>query len=626
MCGIVGYIGPYQAIDFLIEGLRRLEYRGYDSSGVATIHDGEFAVTKTAGRVDGLVEKLKTHPAPGSIGIGHTRWATHGPATDLNAHPHIGGDNVVALVHNGVIENFRELKEQLAERGYYCKSATDTEVVAQLVAAELDSRRPNTKTAVPASVADQYGPLIEAIQAALAQLRGTYGLAMVFRDWPDVIVAARLGSPLVIGVGDDEHFIASDGSPLVGHTDRIVYLADHEIAVVTAHSIRVIHRDEGDVRHNVKHLDIDTSQVELGEFAHYMLKEIFEQPETVQAAMRGRLNRDEATAVFGGLNLTPQQLRSIDRIVLTACGTSWHSALVGEYMIEAFARIPVEVEYASELRYRNPPMSNNTLLFAITQSGETIDTLAAMREMKRKGHPTLAICNVVGSTIAREADGGIYLHAGPEIGVASTKAYTSQCVVMALLALYFGRIRHLSFEAGLRIIDELTVLPRQIEETLDTNDETRRIAAKYASCNNFLYLGRQFNFPTALEGALKLKEISYIHAEGYPAAEMKHGPIALVDENTPSVFIVPQGGVYSKVISNMEEIKARGGPVIAVVDKDDSQAVELADDVIRVPAVPEFLQPIVTAIPLQLLAYHAAIARGCDVDKPRNLAKSVTVE
>jgi glucosamine--fructose-6-phosphate aminotransferase (isomerizing) len=357
-----------------------------------------------------------------------------------------------------------------------------------------------------------------------------------------------------------------------------------------------------------------------------MLKEIFEQPESVRAAMRGRLNRDEATAVFGGLNLTPQQLGSIDRIVLTACGTSYHSALVGEYMLESFARIPVEVEYASELRYRNPPMSNNTLLFAITQSGETIDTLAALREMKRKGHPTMAICNVVGSTIAREADGGIYLHAGPEIGVASTKAYTSQCVVMALLALYFGRLRHLSYEAGLRIIEELAALPGHVEQALDSNNEARRIATKYAAANNFLYLGRQFNYPTALEGALKLKEISYIHAEGYPAAEMKHGPIALVDEHTPSVFIVPQGGVYHKVLANMEEIKARGGPVIAIVDEDDSHAVELADDVIRVPAVHEFLQPIVTVIPLQLLAYHAAILRGCDVDKPRNLAKSVTVE
>jgi glucosamine--fructose-6-phosphate aminotransferase (isomerizing) len=467
---------------------------------------------------------------------------------------------------------------------------------------------------------------VKAVQAALAQLRGTYGLAMVFRDWPDVIVAARLGSPLVIGIGNGEHFVASDGSPLVGRTEKIVYLADNELAVITKKTVNVIHRDMGQIDHKVNDLDIDSSHVELASYQHYMLKEIFEQPETVRAAMRGRLNRDEATAVFGGLNLTPQQLRQIDRIVLTACGTSYHSALVGEYMLESFARIPVEVEYASELRYRNPPMSRNTLLFAITQRGETIDTLAALREMKRKGHPTMAICNVVGSTIAREADGGIYLHAGPEIGVASTKAYTSQCVVMALLALYFGRLRHLSFEAGLRIIEELAALPGHVEQALDSNSEARRIAEKYASADNFLYLGRQFNFPTALEGALKLKEISYIHAEGYPAAEMKHGPIALVDEHTPSVFIVPKGGVYQKVLANMEEIKARGGPVIAIVDEDDSYAVELADDVIRVPAVPEFLQPIVTVIPLQLLAYHAAILRGCDVDKPRNLAKSVTVE
>lgn len=621
MCGIVGYIGPQQAVDFLVEGLRRLEYRGYDSSGIVTAGDGEFDITKSVGRVDDLAAKLQTSLVHGTVGLGHTRWATHGPATDANAHPHVGGDQVLALVHNGVIENYRELKERLAERGYFCTSATDTEVIAHLVASELDARG-----AMTSGGADRYAPLVEAVQAALAQLRGTYGLAILFRDWPDVIVAARLGSPLVIGVGDGEHFIASDGSPLVGHTDRIVYLADHEVAVVTRHAIRVIHRDEGDVRHNVRPLDIDATQVEMGGFPHFMLKEIYEQTETVVAAMRGRFNRDEATAVFGGLNLTPSQLSTVDRIVLTACGTSWHAALVGEYMIEAFARIPVEVEYASELRYRNPPITPGTLLFAITQSGETIDTLAALREMKRKGHPTLAICNVVGSTIAREADGGVYLHAGPEIGVASTKAYTSQCVVMALLALYFGRMRHLSYEAGLRIIDELAALPVHVREVLDTDDAARRIAAKYVACDNFLYLGRQYNFPTALEGALKLKEISYIHAEGYPAAEMKHGPIALVDEHTPSVFIVPQGGVYSKVIANMEEIKARGGPVIAIVDKLDSHAVEIADDVMRMPAVPEFLQPIVAAIPLQLLAYHAAVLRGCDVDKPRNLAKSVTVE
>jgi glucosamine--fructose-6-phosphate aminotransferase (isomerizing) len=624
MCGIVGYIGPHPAVDFLIEGLRRLEYRGYDSSGIVTIDGGDFDIVKTAGRINDLELKLQAAPIRGTVGLGHTRWATHGPATDTNAHPHLGGERVVAVVHNGVIENFRELKQRLIDEGYSFQTATDTEVIAHLVAKELNDRE-NAETNGRDAI-EPYAPLVDAVKAALAQLRGTYGLAMLFRDWPDVIIAARLGSPLVIGIGNGEHYIASDGSPLVGHTDKIVYLADHEIAVVTRKTVNVLHRDNGRVSHKVAQLDIDPTQVELSSYPHYMLKEIFEQPETVLAAMRGRLNRDEATAVFGGLNLSPQQLRAIDRIVLTACGTSYHSALVGEYIIEAFSRIPVEVEYASELRYRNPPMSTHTLVFAITQSGETIDTLAAMREMKRKGYPTLSICNVVGSTIAREADGGVYLHAGPEIGVASTKAFTSQCVVMALLALYFGRMRHLSYEAGLRIIEELAALPVHIEQALDTNQEARRIAAKYASCNNFLYLGRQFNYPTALEGALKLKEISYIHAEGYPAAEMKHGPIALVDENTPSVFIVPQGGVYQKVLANMEEIKARGGPVIAIVDKDDAHAVELADDVIRVPAVPEFLQPIVTVIPLQLLAYHAAIFRGCDVDKPRNLAKSVTVE
>ena len=621
MCGIVGYIGPDQAADFLVAGLRRLEYRGYDSAGIVCAERGNLAIAKSAGRVDELAALLKRFPVGGALGIGHTRWATHGPATDENAHPHVGGNGALALVHNGVIENFRPIKERLIAKGYEFRSATDSEVVAHLVADELAMLPPSFDDA-----ADPYAPLIAAVQAALAQLRGTYGLAIVFRDWPNVIVAARLGSPLVIGVGDHEKYIASDGSPLAGHTDQIVYLADHEMAVISADSIRVIHRDQGDVEHDIKQLTLDASDVELGGFPHYMLKEIFEQPETVRNAMRGRLDRDAATAKFGGLNLSPQQLRSIDRFVLTACGTSWHSALVGEYMIETLARVPVEVEYASELRYRNPPLTPTTLLFAITQSGETIDTLAALREMKRKGHPTMAICNVVGSTIAREADGGIYLHAGPEIGVASTKAYTSQCVVMALLALHFGRLHHLSYEAGLRIIGDLEQLPALVEKSLETNTECRRIAGKYAGCENFLYLGRMYNFPTALEGALKLKEISYVHAEGYPAAEMKHGPIALVDENTPSVFIVPRCGVYDKVVANVEEIKARGGPVIAIVEEGDREVADLADDVLEIPATPDFLQPVVAAIPLQLLAYHIAVLRGCDVDKPRNLAKSVTVE
>ncbi|MEM9185773.1 MAG: glutamine--fructose-6-phosphate transaminase (isomerizing) [Planctomycetota bacterium] len=627
MCGIVGYIGPNHAADFLLEGLRRLEYRGYDSSGIVTTEGpGGLAITKTAGRIDDLAKALQQTPHTGSLGIGHTRWATHGPATDENAHPHVGGDHDLALVHNGVIENYRELKESLEQLGFQFDTATDSEVVAHLIASELREIQGGDAELDGPHSDDPYAVLIAAVQAATSQLRGTYGLAVVFREWPEVILAARLGSPLVLGIGQGEHFIASDGSPLVGHTDKIVYLADHELAVVTSDSIRVLSRDEGPIAHDVERLEIDSSQVELGGYPHYMLKEIFEQPESIRNAVRGRLDKDEATAVFGGLNLSAQQLRAVDRLVLTACGTSWHSALVAEYMIETFARIPVEVEYASELRYRNPPLSPQTLLFAITQSGETIDTLAAMREIKRKGHPTLAVCNVVGSTIAREADGGIYLYAGPEIGVASTKAFTSQCVVLALLALYLGRIRHLSFEAGQRIIDELEALPEQVEQALEANNACRRIAAKYAGCDNFLYLGRQYNFPTALEGALKLKEISYIHAEGYPAAEMKHGPIALVDDKTPSVFIVPQGPVYEKVISNMEEIKARGGPVIAIVDDADDRAADIADDVIRVPVVADFAQPIVTAVPLQLLAYHIAVLRGCDVDKPRNLAKSVTVE
>ena len=621
MCGIVGYVGSNEAADFLLEGLRRLEYRGYDSSGIVTSQDGRLGIKKTAGRVEGLSQLLKTSPASGTIGVGHTRWATHGPATDENAHPHQGGEQTVALVHNGVIENYQSLKKRLLDRGYEFISDTDSEVVAHLLAYELE----NLPKDVDESI-DPYAPLVATVQKTLAQLQGTYGLAIMFRDWPEVIVVARLGSPLVLGVGEGENFIASDGSPLAGHTEKIVYLADHEIALVSADTIRVIHRDQGDVRHDVEVLDIETADIDLGSYDHYMLKEIYEQPETVRNALRGRLDRDEATAVFGGLNLTAQQLQSVQRFVLTACGTSWHSALVGEYMIENLARIPVEVEYASELRYRNPPLGPGTLLFALTQSGETIDTLAALREMKRKGHPTMSICNVVGSTIAREADGGIYLHAGPEIGVASTKAFTAQCVVMSLLALYFGRLHHLSYEAGLRIIEDLEKLPEQVEAALGTHDEAKRIAKKYAACNNFLYLGRQYNFPTALEGALKLKEISYIHAEGYPAAEMKHGPIALVDEHTPCVVIIPQSAVYDKVLANLEEIKARGGPVIAVVDDRDSRVAELADDVIVVPAVPDFLQPIVASVPLQLLAYHIALVRGCDVDKPRNLAKSVTVE
>jgi glucosamine--fructose-6-phosphate aminotransferase (isomerizing) len=544
MCGIVGYVGPREASDFLIEGLRRLEYRGYDSAGVATVApSGKFNVVKSAGRIDRLVSRLMDHPACGAIGIGHTRWATHGAATDENAHPHVGGNEVVAIVHNGVIDNFLAIKQRLQRDGYVFHSATDSEVIAHLMASCLDDA-PGANGALcdTDDPTERYAHYIQAMERALAQLQGTYGLLAVFRAHPEVLFAARLGSPLVVGVAEEEHFVASDPSPLVGHTDKIVYLSDHELAVVTADALRIVHRDQGRVHPHVEVLDFESGDVDLNGYSHYMLKEIFEQPETLANTMRGRLSVDDATAVFGGLNISPQKLRAIDRIVLTACGTSWHAALVGEYLLEEFARIPVEVEYASELRYRNPPLEKNTLLFAITQSGETADTLAALREVKRKGHPTLAICNVVGSTIAKESDGGMYLHAGPEIGVASTKAFTSQCVALAMLALYFGRMRHLSFGQGLKIIEQLKALPDQVRATLKCNAAVQEIAQKYYQANNFLYLGRQYNFPTALEGALKLKEISYIHAEGYPAAEMKHGPIALVDDETPSVFLMPPLG------------------------------------------------------------------------------------
>lgn len=619
MCGIVGYVGNGAATEFLLEGLRRLEYRGYDSSGIATIPErGQLESTRTVGRIEKLSEQLAKRSHTGSVGIGHTRWATHGPPTQENAHPHFGGERVLAIAHNGVIENYASLKTNLQAQGYVFRSATDSEVIAHLIDNELKSIGPIN--------ADPHAPLVAAVERAIAQLQGTYGLVAIFREHPDVIIAARLGSPLVIGVGTNENFVASDASPLVGYTDKIVYLADNQLAVIQANHIHVQHRDDGTVAHNVRALDLEATDMELNEYPHYMLKEIFEQPDSLRDAMRGRLSEDDATAVFGGLNLTAQQLSQVQRVLLTACGTSWHSSLYGEYVIELMSRLPVEVEYASELRYRNPPVGKNTILFAITQSGETADTLAALREMKRKGHSTLAICNVVGSTIAQEADGGVYLHAGPEIGVASTKAYTSQMAVLTMLALYFGRLHHLSYGAGRRIITALQELPERVEKALETNDEVKRIAEKYCDASNFLYLGRQYNFPTALEGALKLKEISYIHAEGYPAAEMKHGPIALVDDQTPSVFIIPQDFVYDKVMSNLEEIKARGGPVIAVVGEGDTRVAQLADDVIYVPKVEDFLQPFVTIIPLQLLSYHIALLRGCDVDKPRNLAKSVTVE
>jgi glucosamine--fructose-6-phosphate aminotransferase (isomerizing) len=616
MCGIVGYVGPREAEPILIDGLRRLEYRGYDSAGVATLTGDRLHLRKRAGRVNDLSSFLAEQPAPGTVGISHTRWATHGPATDTNAHPHVAGtgDSEVAVVHNGVIENYSLLRRQLEDEGVVFKSQTDTEVITQLIAKHLD----------------EGDDLVTAVRRVLKLVKGTYGLAVISPRDPDTLVGARLGSPLVVGVGDGEHFLASDPSALIGKTQRVVYLRDRELCLLTRDEFRVYDEAESRVPAEVKAIDWDEGDADKGGYPHHMLKEIFEQPDTVAAAMRGRLDEPDATAHFGGLNLDAQELRQADRIILTACGTSYHAGLVGEYLLEEFARLPVEVEYASEFRYRNPPVDRHTVVVAITQSGETADTLAALRESKRKGHRALAICNVVGSTIAREADGGVYLHAGPEVGVASTKAFTSQVTVLALLALLFGRIRHLSSLQGAKMIEDLQALPDAVRRALRCNDAVRKIAEKYHTADNMLFMGRQYMYPVALEGALKLKEISYIHAEGYPAAEMKHGPIALVDEETPSVFLTPRGSVFDKVMSNLEEVKARRGPVIAIASEGDPRAADYvsarADEVIVIPDVPEYLQPVVASIPLQLFAYHAALLRGCDVDKPRNLAKSVTVE
>ncbi len=620
MCGIVGYVGSRDATDILLEGLRRLEYRGYDSAGIAIQGADGILVRKKVGRVSELAALVDQKPVSGNIGIGHTRWATHGGITDENSHPHVGGNGEVIVVHNGVIENYALLKDKLTALGFVFRSSTDTEVVSHLIAHHLEEQ-----IRLGADPENPKTPLL-ALQLAIKNLKGTYGLGVLFRDFPGMLVAARCGSPLVLGMGKGEFFLASDATPLKPHTDQVVFLEDHEIAVITTSGVEVTHRDRGVTAPSIHVLDQSDDEAELKGYAHYMLKEIFEQPNTIENALRGRLDEDAATSKFGGLNLDTRQLRQVDRIVLTACGTSWHAGLVGEYLIEEFARIPVEVEYASEFRYRNPPLSDTTMVFAITQSGETADTLAAMRESQRKGHPTLAICNVVGSTIAREADGGIFLHAGPEVGVASTKAFTSQVTVLTLLALYLGRLRHMSYTAGRRIIGHLRDMPQTIQQTLKCHEQVQEVAAKYFSAQNFLYMGRGYNFPVALEGALKLKEISYIHAEGYPAAEMKHGPIALVDENTPSVFVIPRGTMYPKVMSNLEEVKARKGPIIAIATENDSRIAAVADDVITIPDVEDYLQPLVSSIPLQLLAYHIAVQRGCNVDRPRNLAKSVTVE
>jgi glucosamine--fructose-6-phosphate aminotransferase (isomerizing) len=610
MCGIVGVTGTNEASPTLLAGLRRLEYRGYDSAGLAIIADSSLIVRKRAGRVRALEELLQNEPANGSCGISHTRWATHGPATDRNAHPHLGGNGSVAVVHNGVIENHAALRRQLEQTGVLFRSQTDTEVIAHLIARELEAD----------------GDLYAAVQRALPRLEGTYGLAVISPKAPGVIVGARLGSPLVVGVGEGEHLLASDPSAIAPHTASVAYLQDGEVVRLTPDEFEIHHLERGPITPRIDRLDWRPDAVELGGFAHYMQKEIHEQPDTVREACRGRLRRAEASAQFGGLNMTARQLSRVRRVVFAACGTSWHAALVGEYLIERLAHLPVEVEYASEFRYRNAPLDDRTLIFVLSQSGETADTLGALREAKRRGHPSLAICNVVGSTIAREADGGIYLHAGPEVGVASTKAFTAQVTVLTLLALYLGRLRHMAFADGLAVVDAMEALPEAIARVLQTEPRIVAAAESLVSSRSALFLGRDIHYPVALEGALKLKEISYLHAEGYPTAEMKHGPIALIDPETPSIFVAPRGPLHAKTLSNIEEVRARRGPIIAIGTEGDADLERSSNHFLAVPDVPEVVQPLVAVVPLQLLAYHVARLRGCDIDKPRNLAKSVTVE
>ena len=610
MCGIVGYVGHRSCLPILIEGLKRLEYRGYDSAGVAVQQDGKLDVVKAAGKIRQLESRLAAHPMPGTYGIAHTRWATHGEPNDTNAHPHRDGTGKIALVHNGIIENYGAIKSALQAEGHVFETQTDTEVLAHLIGKYVDRGL----------------KLERAVGEALSDVEGTYGIAVMCQSEPGTVVGARKGSPLVVGVADGEYFLASDVAPIVEHTRQVVYLDDGEMAVLTPdgfHTATIRHEPVDKAVHEV---DWDLAQIEKSGFPHFMLKEIFEQPDSVRNSMRGRLNVEEGLARLGGLNMKADELREIRRVIILACGTSWHAGMIGEYMIEEHARIPVEVEYASEFRYRNPIVDDGTVVLVISQSGETADTLAAMREAQRKGARALGIVNVVGSTIARESNGGVYIHAGPEIGVASTKAFTSQVTVLALLMLALGRQREMSRETGVRIARELSNLPAKIESIVQRNDAVRRIAELYRHHNNFLYLGRGYHLPVALEGALKLKEISYIHAEGYPAAEMKHGPIALIDENMPVVFICTRDSAYDKVMSNMMEVRARKGRIIAVATEGDTEVVEKADHVIYVPQTDACLQPILSVVPLQLLAYHIAVLRGCDVDQPRNLAKSVTVE
>lgn len=615
MCGITGYVGSKNAVPILLEGLLKLEYRGYDSAGIALLKNGILRVCKKKGRVGTLAEEVRKMNFSANTGISHTRWATHGGVTDANAHPHVSSDGNFALVHNGIIENFENIKNFLLTKGYTFSSQTDSEVLVNLIAYHYSQRTDeNTENR-----------FIEAVRKALLHVEGTYGIAVLCRFNDGEIVAARKGSPLLIGVGKNERLVSSDVLGFAGRASNVIYLEDNQIALVTADSCDIVTICNKPINYTVSEIDWNLESANLGNCKHYMQKEIMEQPAVLENAIRGRISDDGSTAVLNGLNMTPADMRQIDRILFCACGTAWHACLVAEYLIEKYARIPVEVEYASEFRYRNAPLDKNTLVFVISQSGETIDTLQALRESKRKGFKTLAITNSVGSTISRESDGGLYQYAGKEVGVASTKAFTSQIAICLLIALYIGRMRDLSFYDGRLIVDAIKSLPSLAAKVLKLAPSIEKIAKKYAHFSDFLFVGRLSEFPVALEGALKLKEISYIHAEGYPAAEMKHGPIALVSPECPTVVLATSDEILPKVVSNAQEIKARKGPIIAITNR--PEAFEgIADDIISIPDAHDCVKAIIATIPIQLLAYYIAVQRGCDVDKPRNLAKAVTVE
>ena len=614
MCGIVGYIGFREAFPIVIKGLKRLEYRGYDSAGVMLFDKGELKISKTKGKVADLEQKSKEINTDGTIGMGHTRWATHGVPNDVNSHPHVSNSGNLAIIHNGIIENYDPLKKELIKRGYVFKSDTDTEVLVNLI--EEVQKKDHLK-------------LGKAVQIALNQVVGAYAICVFDKQKPDEIVVARLGSPIAIGVGENEYFIASDASPFIEYTSNAIYLEDEEMAIVRLHKplkIRKI-KDDSLVNPDIQELQMNLEQIEKGGYDHFMLKEIYEQPRVIKDTYRGRLLSNQGIIQMAGVEDNLEKFMNAQRILIIACGTSWHAGLVAEYIFEEFTRIPVEVEYASEFRYRNPIINKGDVVIPISQSGETADTLAAIKLAKEKGAFVFGVCNVVGSSISRETHAGAYTHAGPEIGVASTKAFTTQITVLTLIALRLAKAKGTMNNSDFhRYLQELELIPEKVQEALQTNEKAKEIAAVFKDSTNCLYLGRGYNFPVALEGALKLKEISYIHAEGYPAAEMKHGPIALIDEHMPVIVIAPRQGHYDKVVSNIQEIKSRSGRIIAVVTKGDTQVRDLADYVIEIPDTADALSPLLTTIPLQLLSYHIAVMRGCNVDQPRNLAKSVTVE